>query len=66
MKILVTGSNGQLGSEIRMLQPAYPSFEFHFTDIAELDITDELAIDALFSDFKPAVVINCAAYTAVD
>jgi len=66
MKILVTGSNGQLGSEIRMLQPAYPSFKFLFTDVAELDITDEIAIDVLFSNFKPAVVINCAAYTAVD
>jgi len=66
MKILVTGSNGQLGNEIGMLRSAYPSYEFLLTDLAELDITHEQAIDELFSQYKPAVVINCAAYTAVD
>jgi len=66
MQILVTGSNGQLGNEIRLLQATYPSFEFLFTDLAELDITNEEAVDNLVSGFKPAAIINCAAYTAVD
>ncbi|MEI7500012.1 MAG: dTDP-4-dehydrorhamnose reductase [Bacteroidota bacterium] len=66
MKILVTGSNGQLGNEIRMLINDYPSFEFLFTDVAELDITNEEAVDTLVSHYKPSVIINCAAYTAVD
>jgi dTDP-4-dehydrorhamnose reductase len=66
MKILVTGSNGQLGNEIRMLIPAYPAFEFMMTDLAELDITNELDIDAIVSGYQPDVIINCAAYTAVD
>ncbi len=66
MKILVTGSNGQLGNEIRRLINDYPSFEFLFTDVAELDITNEEAIDDLVLGYKPAAIINCAAYTAVD
>lgn len=66
MHILVTGSNGQLGNEIRLLQATYPVFEFLFTDLAELDITNEEAVDDLVSGFKPAAIINCAAYTAVD
>lgn len=65
-KILVTGSNGQLGSELRDLAGGYPEYEFLFTDIAELDITDEQAVRQYFLREKPAVVINCAAYTAVD
>ncbi|MCK9203465.1 MAG: dTDP-4-dehydrorhamnose reductase [Bacteroidales bacterium] len=66
MKILVTGSNGQLGNELSVLAPGYPGFEFIFTDIAELDITDENAIDAFVCREMPEVIINCAAYTAVD
>jgi len=65
-KILVTGSNGQLGSEIRELAGTYPSWRFLFTDVAELDITDALAVNALFMRERPDAVINCAAYTAVD
>jgi dTDP-4-dehydrorhamnose reductase len=64
--ILVTGSNGQLGSELKELASQYGQFEFTFTDVAELDLTDEAAIEAAFSELKPAFVINCAAYTAVD
>ena len=66
MKILVTGSNGQLGNELRLLAPAYPDFTFIFTDVAELDITSEPAVEMLVQHEKPAVIINCAAYTAVD
>ncbi|MBN7812875.1 dTDP-4-dehydrorhamnose reductase [Algoriphagus sp. H41] len=64
-KILVTGASGQLGSEIRHLSSQYP-FEFIFTDVAELDITDEQAVRHFFETNKPNAVVNCAAYTAVD
>ena len=64
--ILVTGSNGQLGNEIRKLAPSYVNFNFVFTDIEELDITSKKNIQQFFSSNKPGCVINCAAYTAVD
>lgn len=64
--ILVTGSKGQLGSELRELAPGFPGFRFLFTDIEELDITDSGQVANLFAIEKPGVVINCAAYTAVD
>lgn len=66
MKILITGSNGQLGSELRELSGAYPQYEFIYTDEKELDITNESLIDDFFSVNRPDVVINCAAYTVVD
>lgn len=66
MNILITGSNGQLGNEIRVLAEDYPDFEFLYTDIAELDITDPLKVEAYFVAYQPQVIINCAAYTAVD
>jgi dTDP-4-dehydrorhamnose reductase len=64
--ILVTGSNGQLGNELRKLSNVFKEFNFVFTDVGELDITDLAACEAFFSDTKPQFVINCAAYTAVD
>jgi dTDP-4-dehydrorhamnose reductase len=66
MHILVTGSNGQLGSEIRNLAPNYPDIDFVFTDIDELDITNADAIDNYFEENEFDFLINCAAYTAVD
>jgi dTDP-4-dehydrorhamnose reductase len=66
MKILVTGANGQLGSEIKKLSPLFSRFEFIFTDVNELDITDRQACREMFDRQKPFFVINCAAYTAVD
>lgn len=66
MKILVTGSNGQLGSDLKDASVRYPEFEFDFTDIEELDLTDQTAVDGYFSLNKPDFCINCAAYTAVD
>ncbi len=65
-KILVTGSNGQLGNEIRCLSAKYPDFSFLFTDVAELDITNSKAVEIYFKQEKPDFLINCAAYTAVD
>lgn len=66
MKILVTGSNGQLGSEIRALKDGYPSMGFEFTDVGELDITDPAAIELKLKASTYSFIINCAAYTAVD
>jgi len=61
--ILVTGSNGQLGSELKALVPA--NSDFIFCDM-DLDITDKTALKNFFSEHKIDFVINCAAYTAVD
>jgi len=66
MKILITGSNGQLGCEIRELSVAYPLYEFLLTDINELDITDAASVNQFFAVYNPDAIINCAAYTAVD
>jgi dTDP-4-dehydrorhamnose reductase len=65
-KILVTGANGQLGSEIKELAGNYPDFDFVFTDIADFPLDKEEDIITNFNHIKPAIVINCAAYTAVD
>lgn len=65
-RILVTGSNGQLGREIQKLAVAHPAYEFLFHDIESLDITDATQVDRFFRENKPSWIINCAAYTAVD
>jgi dTDP-4-dehydrorhamnose reductase len=64
--VLVTGSKGQLGSEIRLASKRYPMFDYIFTDIEELDICNAREVSELLSDAKIDYVINCAAYTAVD
>lgn len=66
IKILVTGANGQLGSELRNISGLFPDVEFCFTDVAELDITNPEKVAELLADFQPEFLINCAAYTAVD
>lgn len=64
-KILITGANGQLSTELRNLLDergvAYDAFDAKY-----MDITDQQAVDAKFDALKPAVVYHCAAYTAVD
>jgi dTDP-4-dehydrorhamnose reductase len=64
--VLVTGSKGQLGNEVRVLAKTYPQFEFIFTDIEELDICNQTAVDEFFAKHKIDFLLNCAAYTAVD
>ena len=66
MNILVTGSNGQLGSEIKDLAANYKKFNFFFTDSSDLDICNSNQLDVFFIENKINMVINCAAYTAVD
>jgi dTDP-4-dehydrorhamnose reductase len=65
-KILVTGSNGQLGQELQLLSSKFPLFEFIFLTKDELSIYDEAAVRQIFHQRRPAYCINCAAYTAVD
>lgn len=66
MNILITGCNGQLGNEIQKLEKVNPQHIFFNTDVAELDITNQLAIDQFIQENKIDGIINCAAYTAVD
>ncbi len=66
MKILVTGSKGQLGSDIQDISSQYPALQFDFTDIEELDLTDASMVETYINENKPDFCINCAAYTAVD
>lgn len=64
--ILITGGNGQLGSELREISPNYLEYNFFFTDKSDLDITDHKAVKAFVDINKINVIINCAAYTSVD
>ncbi len=66
-QILVTGCRGQLGSELQKLAPAYDeTCMFHFTDVDELDITDRQAVYDYIEAHSISIVVNCAAFTAVD
>lgn len=64
--ILVTGSKGQLGSEIMYLSKKFPDLNFLFTDIDELDLSKPEDVEAFFIANQIDACINCAAYTAVD
>jgi dTDP-4-dehydrorhamnose reductase len=66
LNILVTGSNGQLGSELKELAVQYPSLNFIFLSRSELSIGDRQAVAQAFELHQPGYFINCAAYTAVD
>ena len=65
-RILVTGARGQLGSEIQDLEKEYEQYSFFFTDIHNLDLTDHKAVKRFIEKKRIDVIINCAAYTAVD
>ncbi len=64
MKVLVTGAGGQLGRALQASAPA--DAELKAIDIDDLDLTDSAAIHTLVTDFRPDLVMNAAAYTAVD
>ena len=64
--ILITGANGQLGNEMRVLSVENPEYAYFFTDVAELDICNEQAILDFVKANQINVIVNCAAYTAVD
>ena len=63
--ILITGANGQLGTELRYLLDER-DVDYVATDISQLDITDTDQVNKVFSEIKPTLVFHCAAYTAVD
>ena len=63
-KVLITGANGQLGYELPRTAP--DGYDCIMTDVAELDITDSDAVIAYVAQCQPDVIINSAAYTAVD
>ena len=65
MNILVTGANGQLGNEMRIVSQQ-SAHHYIFTDVAELDITDAAAVEKMVADNEVKVIVNCAAYTNVD
>ena len=64
--ILITGSNGQLGNEMQQAAVRFPDFNYIYTDVAELDICDKGALGAFVKANNVNVIVNCAAYTAVD
>lgn len=66
MNILITGCNGQLGNEMQLLEASHPQHTYFNTDVAELDITNQDAIEAFVNDNQIDGIVNCAAYTAVD
>ena len=66
MNILITGANGQLGNEMRVLSAQHTQHTYFFTDIAELDITSREAVNQFVTDNAIDVIVNCAAYTNVD
>ena len=66
MNILITGCNGQLGNEMQLLEQVHSQHTYFNTDVQELDITDQDAIEAFVSEHEIDGIVNCAAYTAVD
>ena len=65
-KILLTGCNGQLGNEVQLLERENPQHTYFNTDVQELDITNQEAIETFIENHQIDGIVNCAAYTAVD
>lgn len=63
--ILITGANGQLGHEMRRVL-GNSDYQVYYTDVAELDITDKAAVSDFVREQAIDMIVNCAAYTAVD
>ena len=66
MNILITGCNGQLGSELRAIEKEYAQYRFFNTSHQELDVKDHVAVAAYVEEHEIDGIINCSAYTAVD
>jgi dTDP-4-dehydrorhamnose reductase len=64
--ILITGAKGQLGNELKVVSKKYFGYDFIFTDIDVLDITDPVKTASFLHKIKPDWIINCAAYNQVD
>ena len=65
-RILVTGANGQLGWELSRLSTSYPKYQFIFVDRTIVDLSKPESIQSVLDTYQPDVIINTAAYTAVD
>jgi dTDP-4-dehydrorhamnose reductase len=66
MKILITGGDGQLGNALKKFSGDYKGHVFTFIDVYDLDLTDSSGVNGYLTEHKPDILINCAAYTAVD
>lgn len=66
MKILITGADGQLGKSLRKVLDSYPDYDVTYTDADTLDITCRNKVEDFFASDKFDIIVNCAAYTAVD
>lgn len=66
MNILITGCNGQLGNEMQSLESQYPQYQWYNTDVQELDISNQQAIEQFVAAHEIDGIVNCAGYTAVD
>lgn len=66
MNILITGCNGQLGNEMQLLEKVNPQHQYFNTDVAQLDITNPEAIEEFVNNNAIDIIVNCAAFTAVD
>ena len=66
MNILVTGANGQVGQELQVIANDFAAYNCYWVDRAELDITNQAAVNDFFAANALDYCINCAAYTAVD
>jgi dTDP-4-dehydrorhamnose reductase len=64
--ILVTGANGQLGNELKVVSKKFYGYDFIFTDVDSLDLTSKEQTDAFIQKAKPDWIVNCAAYNFVD
>lgn len=65
-KILVTGANGQLGSELFVLSSNYPQYEWVFADRTKITLDNLDSLTSQLKEIKPTIILNCGAYTAVD
>ena len=66
MNILITGCNGQLGNEMQLLESQYPQYQWYNTDVQDLDISNQQAIEQFVAAHEIDGIVNCAGYTAVD
>jgi dTDP-4-dehydrorhamnose reductase len=64
--ILITGSHGQLGNEMQQASTRFPAFNYIYTDVEDLDICDKTALNTYVKANHVDIIVNCAAYTAVD
>jgi len=65
-KILVTGANGQLGSELNVLSMNYPNYQWIFADRTKVTLDNLELLNTQLESIQPNIILNCGAYTAVD